>query len=198
MNLRERKKARTRRLLADGAIQLFVTRGFEATTVDDIVDAAGVSRRTFFRYFPSKEAAFFAHHDDRFDRFCALIAERVPAQGAWNAVCGVLLELGPNYEADREGALAWRATLRTCEPLLAYDLQADARWEAAVASAFRRTGDSALDAAVRAGALMGVVRAVLVSWYEGEGRGDLVAMGREALDWLSTGLAERRLVRRLA
>ncbi len=51
----ERNKQRTRRELAEAAARLFIERGYPATTIQDIVDVADVSPRTFFRYFPSKE-----------------------------------------------------------------------------------------------------------------------------------------------
>ncbi|MFD4181756.1 TetR/AcrR family transcriptional regulator, partial [Rhodococcus sp. NPDC058514] len=54
--LRERKRLRTRRALADAALRLFTEKGFAATTVEELVDAAEVSRSTFFRAFPTKEA----------------------------------------------------------------------------------------------------------------------------------------------
>jgi AcrR family transcriptional regulator len=53
--LRERKKAKTRAAIQGSALQLFREKGYEATTVDEIAEAAEVSPSTFFRYFPAKE-----------------------------------------------------------------------------------------------------------------------------------------------
>ncbi|MFB7720840.1 TetR family transcriptional regulator [Nocardia sp. NPDC056100] len=55
--LRERKRLRTRRALADVALRLFTEQGFDSTKVEQLVEEAEVSRSTFFRTFPTKEAA---------------------------------------------------------------------------------------------------------------------------------------------
>lgn len=55
LSRRERKKQQNRQRLLDCAIHLFQTQGFDTTTVDDIAEAADVSRGTFFNYFPTKE-----------------------------------------------------------------------------------------------------------------------------------------------
>ncbi|WP_433463306.1 TetR family transcriptional regulator [Spirillospora sp. CA-128828] len=64
--LRERKKQRTRLALIDAALDLFLAKGYEATTIDEIVAAVEVSQRTFFRYFGTKEDVvtnFLTEHD---------------------------------------------------------------------------------------------------------------------------------------
>ena len=57
--LRENHKARTRQALHEAALKLFAAQGYDTTTIDDIAARAGVSTRTFFRYFPTKESVLF-------------------------------------------------------------------------------------------------------------------------------------------
>ncbi|MDH6128108.1 TetR family transcriptional regulator [Kitasatospora sp. GP82] len=79
LGLRERKKAKTRRELRSVAARLFAERGFAETTVAEIVEAAGVSPRTFFRYFDSKEDLLLPDMAEWFDSF-ELALERRPRE----------------------------------------------------------------------------------------------------------------------
>ena len=63
LSLQERKKAMTRAAIQQHALQLFREQGYDATTVDQIADAADVSATTFFRYFPAKEDVALANDD---------------------------------------------------------------------------------------------------------------------------------------
>ncbi|MGA6165458.1 TetR/AcrR family transcriptional regulator [Saccharothrix sp. AJ9571] len=66
LGLRERKKQLTRRLISDTAIDLFLASGFDSVSVAEVADAAEVSKRTLFAYFPTKEDLVvhrFAHHE---------------------------------------------------------------------------------------------------------------------------------------
>ena len=59
MGLREAKKLRTRQEIADQAMKLFAQRGFDAVTVAEVASAAGISEKTVYNYFPTKEDLFF-------------------------------------------------------------------------------------------------------------------------------------------
>jgi AcrR family transcriptional regulator len=73
---RERKKQRTREALVGAAFRLFLEKGFEATTVEEIADAVDVSSRTFFRYFASKEDVVLTFQDEQFATMLEVFASR--------------------------------------------------------------------------------------------------------------------------
>jgi AcrR family transcriptional regulator len=80
MGLRERKRQQTRQQLISAAMQLFEDRGYEQTTVAEIASAAGVSTKTFFNYFASKDEVLFPHLSRRIDAAVALIEQCGPDQ----------------------------------------------------------------------------------------------------------------------
>jgi AcrR family transcriptional regulator len=74
--LRERKRRQTRERITEAALTLFLDRGFADTTVDDISSASGVSKRSFFDYFPTKEDVVHAWQDEFGFKLAAAIAGR--------------------------------------------------------------------------------------------------------------------------
>ena len=77
-SLRERKRQQTRRDLIGAAMRLFDQKGYEQTTVAEIAAAAGVSTKTFFNYFASKDEVLFPHLPHRIDAAVSLIEQRGP------------------------------------------------------------------------------------------------------------------------
>ncbi|MER7836901.1 helix-turn-helix domain-containing protein [Streptomyces sp. NPDC096040] len=75
---RERKKAATRKALADAALEMFLERGYDQVSVKDIAEAADVSTTTLFKHFPSKEALVFDMDADREAALVAAVRERAP------------------------------------------------------------------------------------------------------------------------
>jgi AcrR family transcriptional regulator len=76
--LRERKKRQTREAIAAAAMELFQARGFDAVTVVEVAEAADVSEKTVFNYFPTKEELVFSHGDAELEERAEAIRNRVP------------------------------------------------------------------------------------------------------------------------
>src|SRR6266446_9036901 len=84
-SLRERKKLATRRSLRRAALDLVAERGFAHVTIEDIAEAADVSPRTFFNYFPSKEAALFGTDPERIAALRDRVVRQAPGEPVLDA-----------------------------------------------------------------------------------------------------------------
>ena len=84
--LRERKKERTRRHIADTAARLFAERGYEQVAVTDVARAAEVAEQTVYNYFPTKEHLVTDREGQIQDRLCELIRSRPPGTTAATAI----------------------------------------------------------------------------------------------------------------
>jgi AcrR family transcriptional regulator len=97
--LRERKRRETSERIIEKGLKLFVKHGFEATTLDAIAEAAGISRRTFFYYFRSKEDVLLAAHDSGFrEALRPAMLDEPPDQAPIDAVQKCLIKIASRYE----------------------------------------------------------------------------------------------------
>lgn len=198
--LRERKKAETRTQILRVAHELFHQRGFEATTIEDICAKLPISKRTFFRYFPDKEALVFPNRDMRLDRFEDLLRSAPKSEQPFDTFRRVTRLFAAEYMDNRDQLLAQQALIATAPTLLAREREIDHDWERAIADAFARRLPRGLAsrrrAEVLAGAMIGVVRATMRQWF---GRGcidDLEQLGHDALGSLERGFSLEELVER--
>jgi AcrR family transcriptional regulator len=90
--LRDLKKARTRRLIADTAARLFAERGYERVAVSDVAREAEVAEQTVYNYFPTKERLVIDREEQVQDRLCDLIRSRPPDATPAAAIRGFVLE----------------------------------------------------------------------------------------------------------
>jgi AcrR family transcriptional regulator len=188
--LRERKKAKTRLAIRRAAYRLFAEQGYEATTVDQIAEAAEVSPSTFFRYFPAKEDVILSDEYD--DALVEALAARPADEPVVQAIRhSMTASFGRVLEADREELLA-RIRLTFADPgIRARAMDEQLRNQDAVAAAIAdRTGRDAAELDVRcaAAALIAVSMAVMRHWADGGGTEDVVALYDRQLTILFEGL----------
>ncbi|HIW45965.1 MAG TPA: TetR/AcrR family transcriptional regulator [Candidatus Yaniella excrementigallinarum] len=116
---REQKKLETRRAIRNAALELGTQRGVERLTVESIAHAAGISPRTFFNYFSSKEDALVADATEAASQICALLLERPAEEAPMRALHNAVMDspyLG-SIQPNRERTLA-RQRLAQHDPSL--------------------------------------------------------------------------------
>ncbi len=188
MSLRERNRRRNMRELAEVSLRRFLQDGFDETTIDAIAHEAGISSRTFFRYFPTKEGAFFVNQEARLARFKTLLEQPLPAEPRFERVTRVCLEMAADFMADRDVVLQQYQIILRSKHLLAYDLQLDLQWEEAIHRTLAGGSDDPDQLAlarVQAGAILGVIRAELRHWFRTGCSFDIVERGKDAFALLT-------------
>ncbi|MFF2653315.1 TetR family transcriptional regulator [Streptomyces sp. NPDC058045] len=123
------QRLKMRRELAAAAMELFATKGYEATTVDEIAARAGVARRTFFRHFRSKEEAIFPDHDDTLVRAEAVLNAAPAHEHPLDTVCRGIKEVMRMYAAQPEISVARYKLTREVPTLREAEIASVARYE---------------------------------------------------------------------
>jgi TetR/AcrR family transcriptional regulator, regulator of mycofactocin system len=110
-------RADTHARVEQAALDLFTLRGFDPVIIDDIAAAAGIGRRTFFRYFATKADAVWGDFDAHVARLERLLAATDPAQPVLASVCAAYVEVNDYADADLP-ILRERMQLILTEPAL--------------------------------------------------------------------------------
>ncbi|BCP54020.1 TetR family transcriptional regulator [Kaistia sp. 32K] len=104
--IRETKRRETHRRIAEAGVRLFLERGYEATTLDAIAEAAEISRRTFFAYFRSKDEILRSWQLGGWEAFLDDLRQASPDELPLQAIRGLFPEHLSRYSADQLKAIA--------------------------------------------------------------------------------------------
>jgi AcrR family transcriptional regulator len=189
VGLRERKKVKTRAAIQQQAMRLFRERGYHATTVEQIAEAAEISPSTFFRYFPTKEDVVI---QDDYDPVILAAIQAQPAElSPLQAVRGAMRSaLGSIPEAEMAAVRERSRLIMAVPELRAATLQNLTLTTRLLAEGVaKRVGRDPDDVAVRtfAWALLGVWMSVLFRWVDDD-EVDLLTSLDEAMAHLEAGL----------
>ncbi|MEX2293355.1 MAG: TetR family transcriptional regulator [Acidimicrobiales bacterium] len=193
--LRERKKQQVRDTLVEVALSLFDARGFGAVTIDEIVEQAEVSQRTFFRYFSSKEAVLFADQDEVLTLVRASIRARPAAEPPLVALRHALAEITDHYAEHRDRHVRRARMAESGAEVAAYQRsEVVPQWEDAltevVAHRLAVSADTDLRPRLLAGTAMAALQAVGRVWLAAESDADIIALLHEAFDSLEAAALE--------
>jgi AcrR family transcriptional regulator len=189
VGLRERKKQRTREQIVEAAMRLFAERGYEATTIADIAAAADIAPRTFFGYFPSKEAVVFHDADQEFDGLAAALAARPDGEYAFTALRGWLDDRFREGEIEHEAQHVRKKLCSQSEELQRVQHGLMARFEELLRGEIARDLDEPADA-LRPRLVAAATIAALRSLSDDpdHSREDGIAVLDEALAFLQAGI----------
>lgn len=194
---RAARREGTRQALFASAMSLFGQQGYDAVTVDDIAARAGVSRRTFFRYFATKDAVLLDHAERRLHVLRRHLGRSPAGSPGHQLVRRALQALVHRASAERDELLAVERVTRASSTLIARQLEQDIELENAISDAIVRAdgGGAAgrLRAEVCAAAVVGAWRSTLRAWFAGGCADDLRVMAALALDIVIRGVAAREL-----
>lgn len=137
LSLSERKQHSVREAICDQATRLFIERGYQETTIDDIARASGIGRRTFFRYFKTKEDVVLWKFDQFARRTLDLIAQRPAREPALEALESALTQASEFYNQQPEQTLAILKLTDETPALHAQQLLQQQHWKGWFASALR-------------------------------------------------------------
>ncbi len=184
---RQRKKTATRDRIRATALRLFSEQGYDATTVEQIAAAAGVSHMTFFRYFPAKEDVALS---DGYDPLIASVIAQTPA--SWPLIKRIRAALVDGlrqvYEADRDALLAHNklivSTPALRERLWAHQVATQQLILQAL-SASQHDPHPSLQDKVTVAACLAAASTAILTWVDNDGTPELPDLMEQAFDTLT-------------
>ena len=176
--------------ISNVAIELFAARGFDDVSVDDVAEAAGIARRTLFRYYPSKNALPWGDFEAHLAHMRDLLSDLDPDVPIGDALRTALLAFNTFDDAETARHRQRMRVILQTAALQAYSMTMYAGWRAVVAAfVARRLGAKDDDVAPQtvAWTMLGVALSAYEHWLADESVSLLRALG-DAFDTVSDGL----------
>jgi AcrR family transcriptional regulator len=177
--------------LEQAALELFGERGFEQTTVAEIAQRAGLTERTFFRYFTDKREVLFSGAASLQELLVNTVASAAESAAPIDAVAAALEAAGGVLQERREFALRRQSVIAANAELQERDLIKLASLATALADTLRRRGVNDPNASLTAEAGIAVFRVAFERWVSETDQRDLPQLIRESLDQLKAVTAGR-------
>jgi mycofactocin system transcriptional regulator len=185
-----RRRSTTWDHISNVAIDLFAARGFDEVSVDDVAHAAGIARRTLFRYYPSKNALPWGDFDAHLEHMRDLLDDLDPRVPIGDALRTALLAFNNFDKAETARHRQRMRVILQTAALQAYSMTMYAGWRAVVAEfVARRLGSKATDLVPQtvAWTMLGVALSAYEQWLADESVSLAQALG-DAFDTVSDGL----------
>jgi AcrR family transcriptional regulator len=197
-SLRDEHKAHTERTLRAVALRLFASQGYDNTTIEEVTEKAGVSARTFFRYFPTKESVLHLHERLWFQSLTESYLAKPRSMSDVEALTATFVDLASDFVSTRRSLQLYRRALASSATLRGRQQDrhmADIE-ELAEAVATRRGLPATDESSVLLAAVALLVqRRALDIWLQPEER-DLVGIVQQEFKLLIKQFAPRRSVTR--
>ncbi len=177
------------------ALKSFARKGFANVTVTELAREAGVTERTFFRHFPTKEAVLFQDYETQLEWLAEALAQRPPAESLFDAVLASVAAFPHDLEVVRQAATA-RTELISAERIAGHLRVVQSSFASVLAEFIRNRNPENPDVAnidlaaeVAGSALAAALVVAVESWGRNGCTGDLGELVAESLDLVRSGLA---------
>jgi AcrR family transcriptional regulator len=191
-NLHEQRRRSTHEALRRAALASFASKGFVNVTVTELAREAGVTERTFFRHFPTKEAVLFQDYETQVEWLSEALAQRPASESVFDAVLASVASFPYDLEVVRQAATA-RTQLISAERIVGHLRVVQSSFAGVITDFIknRYSDESRIDLVAEvAGATMAAALVVAVeNWGRNGCTGDLGELTAAALNLVRSGLA---------
>jgi AcrR family transcriptional regulator len=191
-NLHEQRRRSTREALRRAALASFAGKGFANVTVAELAREAGVTERTFFRHFPTKEAVLFQDYETQVEWLSEALAERPASESVFDAVLASVASFPHDLEVVRQAATA-RTELISADRIAGHLRVVQSSFAGVITDFIKKrysdTSDIDLLAEVAGATLAAALVVAVENWGSNGCTGDLGEITATAMNLVRSGLA---------